>query len=489
MKFKGLALLIAFVLLAGCSGTKATSPANHDSNGGGGAIATEQPIDGAVARYEGEPSREIKNVYTTVRKMALTFDGLPEAEKLEQLLDELDHYDAKATFFVTGMRAAEEPELLLLIQQRGHEVQSLGLTRQDYSDITYQEIYKSMLLGKQTIERGLEQELKLIRAVDPKGSELLPQAAAHSGYEAMIGYSLFLKDASLDEQFAKSEDLRLYITRGGIIDIDLERNSRISELMELVNKGVSEVGYKLVTVSELLQDELEFKSYNELVPGDTIGKHPVAEDTTYTFIEHGDRSVKEVSLTIDDWGTDYTVTKMMDILNEYDVPATFFVRANGAEHNPSLARSMLEAGFEVANHTYSHPVVTSISDDELQEEVVKAHQVLTEALQQKPLMLFRPPTGEVDDHAAKVVAATGYTTIANFDLTTHDWNTSRDAQAILSTVLDEVQNGSVILIHMLDDLHTLEALPELIKQVRERGYTFVPMSKMVERVQEASSNR
>lgn len=478
MKRKGLATLLVLILLAGCSSTNSAPPITDRYKG---STANEQ--HGNLTQYEGEPSRVVKHVYTTARKMALSFEGLPDKDKLKKVLDELDRYQAKATFFVTGMRAAEEPELLKEIEKRGHEVQSLGLKRHNYNDSTYQEMAQTMQLGKQTIEQALEHELQYVRAVTSEPNEMLGLAAAYSGYDAVIGYSLFLKDSDLDEQFTSAKDLRIFITRGGIVCIDLERNSRIDELLALVHEAVSEVGYELATVSAVMQDELEYKPFDEIEGGDFAKINPATADTTYTVVENGDRSINEVSLTIDDWGTDYTVTQIIDILTEYDVPATFFVRVNGAERNPSLARSILEAGFEVANHTYSHPVITTISDEELQEEVVKAHQILTEALQQPPLKLFRPPTGAFDERSARTVAATGYTTIADYDLTTKDWDNTNDAHDILQTVLDNVQNGSIILIHMLDDIHTVEALPQIIEEVRARGYTFVPMSKMVEDAQ------
>lgn len=132
----------------------------------------------------------------------------------------------------------------------------------------------------------------------------------------------------------------------------------------------------------------------------------------------------------------------------------------------------------MANHTYSHPVITQIPPDELQEEVVKAHRIITEAIQQQPAMLFRPPTGEINKETAKVIAATGYKTLALYDVTTLDWNSDHDAQYILNGVLKQTTNGSVILLHMLDGLHTLEALPKVIDQLKQRGYSFVLLDEL-----------
>ena len=153
--------------------------------------------------------------------------------------------------------------------------------------------------------------------------------------------------------------------------------------------------------------------------------------------------------------------------------ATFFLRAKGVESNPNLARAMVEGGHDVANHSYSHPVVTSLTPEELQQDVVKAHQVITEAIQQQPVMLFRPPTCVVDDERAKALAAAGYPAIAMYDVTTLDWDISNSADDIVNGVMTKTQKGSVILLHMLDDIHTIEALPRVIEGLKNKGYTFV----------------
>jgi peptidoglycan/xylan/chitin deacetylase (PgdA/CDA1 family) len=190
---------------------------------------------------------------------------------------------------------------------------------------------------------------------------------------------------------------------------------------------------------------------------------------------------KVVSLTFDDWGTDYTVTKVLDILRQYGIPATFFVRVNGVKNNPNLARSILREGHDVGNHTFSHPEITTLTPEQLQEEVVKAHRILTEALQQQPTMLFRPPKRVIDETSARIVAATGYSTIVNYDVTTFDWDTSHSPDDIFQTIEEKTTPGSIILLHILDDLPSLEALPRIIEYLLGQGYTFIKVSELIEK--------
>lgn len=427
-----------------------------------------------------EPIKKVNLVYTAEKKVALTFNGLPQREKLVDVLDLLQQYHITATFFVTGQRVAVEPELLALIQSYGHEVENNTLSKKNMDSLTYDEIFNELSLGKQTIESATHTNVLYVRTETVAFEEPVLKAAAQSEHQRYIGYSFYLTDEYLATKFKESKDMRLYINRGAIFAIDLDRNEQIEEMLKLLVQAVDEVQYQFVTIDDLLKAELPKKPYYEIDGYDLAQINEVDPNQTYHLFEKGNTNKKQIALTIDDWGTDYTITKMLGILKEKGIKATFFIRANGAENNPGLARAMLEEGHEIANHTYSHPVITKISADELQQEIVKSHQVLTEALQQAPSMFFRPPTGEIDDITAKVVAATGYKEIALYDVTTFDWDENTTADDIIRIIASEASNGSIILLHMLDDIHTLEALPTVIDKLLGDGYNFVTTSEIMQ---------
>ncbi|WP_342514556.1 polysaccharide deacetylase family protein [Sporosarcina sp. FSL K6-1522] len=105
-------LLAMLVILSGCrlfdekkkaasSGTESVKP-------------TEE-----IVRYTGEKSNAISSVYTSKKELALTFNGMADQQTMELLLDELDVYEMKATFFLPGVRVAEEPDLANAIVSRG----------------------------------------------------------------------------------------------------------------------------------------------------------------------------------------------------------------------------------------------------------------------------------------------------------------------------------------------------------------------------------
>lgn len=82
-------------------------------------------------------------------------------------------------------------------------------------------------------------------------------------------------------------------------------------------------------------------------------------------------------------------------------------------------------------------------------------------------MLFRPPTGVVDEERAKAIAATGYKDIAMYNVTTLDWDISNSADDIVNEIMESTKNGSVILLHMLDDINTIEALPRVLEGLKQ----------------------
>ncbi|MET3291864.1 UNVERIFIED_CONTAM: peptidoglycan/xylan/chitin deacetylase (PgdA/CDA1 family) [Brevibacillus sp. OAP136] len=469
---KALVLATALVLLAGTG----TFDGRADS-----AATTKKPAPAPqkIVRYTGQKSKAISMVYTTRRELALTFNGLGDEKKMKQLLDDLDKYQIKATFFLPGNKLAKQPAIAKTILARGHEIESNTMNQQDLTKLPYEKVYTEIKAGNELIKQKAGITPRYVRTTLATYNDDVRLGAAHNGMQAVIGYSLFLHNWEKETPEQKNRYIRKYINRGGIIALDIEENRDLPGTIPLIAKAAADVGYKFVTLQKLIEQGGERKPLEAIEGYNAAVISPNYSDATYKLMYRKETDKKEVAITIDDWGSDYTVTKILDILAKEGVKATFFLRADGTEKNPNLARAMVEAGHDVGNHTYSHPIGTTIPAAQLQEEIVKAHRIITEAIQQKPAMIFRPPAGAYDESTLKAIGATGYHTIAMFDVIPSDHDRSKTAEEIVKTVVDKTQNGSLILLHMLDDTHTIEALPVLIKQLRSKGYTFVKMSEMV----------
>ncbi|MEC0240556.1 polysaccharide deacetylase family protein [Paenibacillus dokdonensis] len=436
---------------------------------------TQQP----VSKYTGAKSKAISYVYTTKRELALTFNGMADRTSMTSLLDELDRYQIKATFFLPGMRVAEEPDIAKDILSRGHEIENNTLNGVDLSKLTYDQMYKEIHLANQVIQKETGVIPRYVRTKTGAYNDDIRLAAAHNGQSAVISYSLFLHNWNKETELQKKNYIRKYINRGGIITLDTVENKQLAESISLIAAAAKDVGYTFVPLSKLVQEGGERKPLEAIEGHDAAKVNADYKSAAYNLVYRKETSRKEVALTFDDWGTDVTVTKILDILDKYHIKASFFLRADGVERNPNLARAIAEAGHDVGNHTYSHPVLSSLTPAQLQNEVVKAHQIITEAIQEKPAMIFRPPTGEIDADEARIISAAGYQMIADFNVDPNDWNRSRTADQIVKTITAETKSGSIILLHMLDDLHTIEALPEAIEKLKGKGYTFVRVSDLL----------
>lgn len=463
--------ILVIVLLSGCGAEE-----KRDVKNGKGELQAQE----TAARYVGVPSKAIPYVYTTKRELALTFNGMGKSETMDKLLDQLDTYQIKATFFLPGMRVAEEPGIAQDILSRGHEIENNTLNGYDMNQLSYDRIYKEIHLANEVIEKETGVTPRYIRTASGDYNDDVRLAAAHSGLDAVISYSLFLHNWQNETEIQKKNYIRKYINRGGIIALDTDENKELAESISLIAEAAKDVGYSFVPLSQLVSEGGERKPLEEIAGYNAVGVNADYTSTKYTLIERKETRRKEVALTFDDWGTDYTITKILDILDKHGVKGSFFLRADGVEKNPNLARAIAEAGHDVGNHSFSHPDLAELTSAQIQSDIVKAHQVITEAIQEKPAMIFRPPTGAITDEQARAISAAGYHMIVNFDADPNDWNRGRTADQIVAAIMEQSKNGSIILLHMLDDLHTVEALPQVIEKLKARGYSFVRVSDLLQ---------
>ncbi|WP_289138482.1 polysaccharide deacetylase family protein [uncultured Brevibacillus sp.] len=467
--FKSVVIMMAVGLLSGCSMFGEKEEASQ---------TVEPPVE-KITRYTGEMSKVIPYVYTARKELSLTFNGMGDPKMMAQILNELDANHIKATFFLPGMRVAEEPNIARDILARGHDIQNNTLNQLDMKKLSYEQIYKEIQLSNEVIKKETGVEPRFVRTKSGDYTDDVRLAAAHLGMAGVVTYNINPKDRDMKDAKAIGDYVTRYISRGGIVSLNTDINPEVIPSIKLIAKAAEDIGYKFIPLSELVKNGGERKPLEQIPGYDAVKVNPNYQNARYKLVYKAETNKKQVALTFDDWGSDKTVTKILDILAEHDVKATFFLRAAGVENNPNLARAMVEGGHDVANHSYSHPVVTTLTPEELQKDLVKAHQVITEAIQQQPVMLFRPPTGVVDDQTGKVIAGVGYHDIAMYDVTTLDWDNKNKASDIVNGIMTKTENGSVILLHMLDDIHTIEALPIALEGLKKKGYTFVKMADLI----------
>lgn len=217
-------------------------------------------------------------------------------------------------------------------------------------------------------------------------------------------------------------------------------------------------------------------------------------------IFHGDRSKKEIALTFDadmtpgmkallDTGEvgSYYNKAVIDVLNATQTKATLFLTGMWIEAYPEATKEFASNPlFELASHSYSHPGfdgacygLTPVSDDQDQEEIKKTQKLL-QSVAGVHNTLFRFPGGCYGQNDIAAVSEDGLQVI-QWDVVGQD-GFNEDTGAIEKNVLNSVQNGSIIVLHMHGGTNapmTAKALPKIIATLKERGYHFVTLSELL----------
>ena len=187
----------------------------------------------------------------------------------------------------------------------------------------------------------------------------------------------------------------------------------------------------------------------------------------------------KVSVSFDAaWGADDT-DELLRILKENDVKATFFLCGYWVEKYPEEVKKIAEAGHDLGNHSATHPHMSQLSSEQITEELRKCHENVKE-LTGIEMDLFRPPFGEYDNEVIETATANGYHTI-QWDIDSLDWK-EQGTQAEINQVLNHkhLGNGSIILFHN-DAKYTPQVLDTILKGIKEKGYTIVPISELIHR--------
>jgi len=185
----------------------------------------------------------------------------------------------------------------------------------------------------------------------------------------------------------------------------------------------------------------------------------------------------KIALTFDAaWGNEDT-SQILEILKKHDVKVTFFMTGGWVESYPEDVRAILKAGHDLGNHSENHKNMSQLSNEEKKEELMKVHEKVRE-LTGYEMFLFRPPYGDYDNAVVKTAKECGYYTI-QWDVDSLDWK-DYGVDSIVKTVCGHkhLGNGTIILCHN-GAKYTAQALDTMITTLKEKGYTFVPVSELI----------
>ena len=182
------------------------------------------------------------------------------------------------------------------------------------------------------------------------------------------------------------------------------------------------------------------------------------------------------AMTFDDGPHATHTPRLLGMLRDWDIKATFFLIGKNAAAYPNLVRRIVQEGHEVANHSWSHPSLSKLSPDRVRSELTRTHQAIVNACGVAPLC-YRPPYGAITAAQKEWIAREyGYPTIM-WSVDPNDWK-DRNASVISSRIRSGAHSGSIILAH---DIHgsTIDAMPSTLPALRQRGLRFLTVSQLI----------
>lgn len=183
-----------------------------------------------------------------------------------------------------------------------------------------------------------------------------------------------------------------------------------------------------------------------------------------------------VALTFDDGPTEHT-DEILDALAAREVRATFFVLGAAAERRPAVLERIAAVGHTIGNHSWSHPRIETLDDDDVLADFTRTHDLVAE-LTRQTVRWARPPYRPREaPRLARILEPLGYRAIVTWSVAPRDWATI-DADAIVDDTVQALRPGAIVLLHDGggdDRRATAAAVPRILDAGRARGYRWVAL--------------
>lgn len=198
----------------------------------------------------------------------------------------------------------------------------------------------------------------------------------------------------------------------------------------------------------------------------------------YEGICLGSNDKKYIYLTFDNgYEAGYT-EKILEVLKQNNVPATFFLTAHYINTQPDLVKRMIEEGHIIGNHTVNHKSMPEIDNETIKKEVMDLHTAVYEKFGYE-MKYIRPPKGEYSERTIAYTNTLGYKTVM-WSFAYDDWDESKQGREEYGKkkILDNLHNGEVMLLHGTSKDNS-NILDECIKEIKNQGYEFKSLDEFV----------
>lgn len=403
----------------------------------------------------------ISDIKTLDKVVSLTFSGLSDPDTNNQILELLEQYNRKGTFFLPGILAAEDTNTVYKIHQYGHYIANNTLKSQKHMEhLSTKELINDFTTSSHIIECLVKEKPSILLCSSTAYSEDILKAAYASGYENVLESKHFLNYQS----FTNYEQVLNYVkglSRGSILTIKLDgvldefeygkvdaaispveneqadveteeeslsQEARLIQVLEWILKALEEADYKSVFVSELssfYDPDLEL-SFDDLREhnGGKLAKVYKKINTNDSMMAFSFRGLLEEEM----------LDKVLAFLYKYRIKATFFVTAQEIVEEPDKIHQISDAGHHIANGGMTGKDVTKMDFDEVTLELYKCDKLLKE-IYDIETDFYMPVYGKYNDTVLEAASALGYKVI------TYNKNPIIDENQSFDDIMDYYKNG------------------------------------------------
>ncbi len=213
------------------------------------------------------------------------------------------------------------------------------------------------------------------------------------------------------------------------------------------------------------------------------GKPPVADVSAKDLAKYNAYYMEETEekvlyLTFDAGYENGNTPAILDALKKHNAPAAFFIVGHYLESSPDLVKRMVEEGHIVGNHSYHHPDMSQMGQEEFQKELGELERLYQETVGQEMAKYYRPPQGKFSENNLKIAKDLGYTTCF-WSLAYVDWDVEKQPsrEEAMEKLTKRVHPGAVVLLHSTSKTNG-EILDNILTKWEEMGYTFKPLSEL-----------
>lgn len=391
----------------------------------------------------------------------LTFDAGYENENLVRILDILKEEQVPAAFFILGNLIKSSPDVVLRMANEGHNVCNHTYHHRNMTAYSKKNFCDELKLLEDEYKALTGKEIsKFYRPPEGRFNSSNLEYAKDMGYETVF-WSFAYADWDNKKQPSpnKSEKLILDNIHNGEVLLLHPTSATNAAILGNVIKRLKSDGYRFGSLDELSRSN----------------KNASVRQSGVYYANKNDEM--KIALTFDDGPHPKLTPVILDILDKYNIKATFFVVGENVKLYPEAFKEVVRRGHEIGNHSFTHPLrnqsAHSMSKQitECEDEIFKHSDIRTK--------IFRPPGGIYNSDMIVMANKRGYNTIM-WDIDTRDW-AKRSPDTIYSNIMSNIMAGDIILMHdfIASDSPTPAALKKVLPALIDQGYKFVTISELI----------